>query len=49
MVNDISIEVSSCVFINLKLIADCEFLGFCSSAVEVTALLRCVAASLGDL
>jgi len=49
MVNDTSVEVSSCVFINLKLIADCEFLGFCSGAVEFTALLRCVAASLSDL
>jgi hypothetical protein len=49
MVNDTSIQDSPCVFINLKLIAVCEFLGFCSSAVEVTVLLRCVAASLGDL
>jgi len=49
MVNDTSIQDSPCVFINLKLFAGCEFLGFCSSAVEVTVLLRCVAASLGDL
>jgi len=49
MVNDTSIQESPCVFVNLKLIAGCEFLGLCSSAVEVTVLLRCVAASLGDL
>jgi len=49
MMNDTSIQDSPSVFIHLKFIASCEFLGFCSSAVEVTVLLRCVAASLGDL
>jgi len=49
MLNDTSVQDSTFVFINLKLFAGCEFLGFCSSAVEVTVLLRCVVASLGDL
>jgi hypothetical protein len=43
------IQDSPCVFTNLKVIAGCEFLGLCSSAIEVTVLLRCVAALLGDL